>query len=357
MNRHYFLGGNTPPGFHSYFNYLLGQREANKIYVIKGGPGTGKSTLMKKAAQWAQEHGYDTDHLHCSSDPDSLDGMVIPELGIGMVDGTSPHIVDPKNPGCVDTIIHLGDFWDEASIRMHKEEILRYNTEIQGYYARAYRYLRTAGDFYAAIAEINRECLDEKYIREYAEELTQGLKPYRSETGQVRKLFLTAISPYGIVGFPKTFTYADIKILNGGICGGGSRVLNRAAMIFIENGYDIECFYDPMMPSDSIAHLTVPALDLFITTNDFLIQYPEAEKHKIIDLDGMLYAKALGKRRAELDEYKDLIATMLDRAVAVMKHAKSTHDLLENCYVPYMDFEKISDVHKLVTEDIKQFAV
>jgi hypothetical protein len=26
--------------------------------------------------------------------------------------GTTLHIVDPKNPGAVDTIVHLGDFWD-----------------------------------------------------------------------------------------------------------------------------------------------------------------------------------------------------------------------------------------------------
>lgn len=354
MNRHYFLGGNTPLGFHSYFDSLLGQREANKIYVIKGGPGTGKSTLMKKAAQWAEEHGYHTDCLHCSSDPDSLDGMVIPELGVGMVDGTSPHIVDPKNPACVDTIIHLGDFWDEAAIRRHKEEILQYNTEIQGYYARAYRYLRTAGDFYSAIGEINRECLDEAYIRESAAELTQGLEPNGSGTGRIRKLFLTAISPYGVVGFPETFTYANIRVLNGSICGGGSRVLKRAAAVFIENGYDIECFYDPLMPADSIAHLVVPALELFITTNDVLVQFPNAEK--TIDLDGMLYAKALERHKEELAEYKELIGTMLDQAVAVMKRAKSTHDLLEGCYVPYMDFKKINGVHKRVIKDMEQFA-
>ena len=356
MNRHYFLGGNTPLGFHSYFDYILDQQKANKIYVLKGGPGTGKSTLMKNTAQWAAEQGYHTDCMHCSSDPDSLDGIVIPELGIGMVDGTSPHIVDPKNPACVDTIIHLGDFWDEKSIRSHKDEILQYNSQIKGYYSRAYRYLRSAGDFYNAIEEINRTCLDEMYIRQSAAELTQGLKPCSNRCGNIRKLFLSAISPYGIMSFSETFTYPNIYVINCNICGGGSRALNRAALIFVENGYDIECFYDPLQPADSVAHLVVPALELFITTNDFLIQFPNAKQHKTIDLDGFLYVKELERHKDELEEYKTLIGAMLDQAVKVMKHAKSTHDLLESCYVPYMYFENIADTHKQVLKDIKQFA-
>ena len=49
--RNLYPGGNTPDGFYSYYNYILPQREAEKIFCIKGGPGTGKSTLMKNIAQ------------------------------------------------------------------------------------------------------------------------------------------------------------------------------------------------------------------------------------------------------------------------------------------------------------------
>jgi len=107
MARHYFLGGNTPQGFYSYYDYLIDSEKVKKVYVIKGGPGTGKSTLMKSAAAWGEDNGYEVDYLHCSSDPSSLDGVII-DGDIAMVDGTSPHIVDPKNPGCVETIVNMG---------------------------------------------------------------------------------------------------------------------------------------------------------------------------------------------------------------------------------------------------------
>ncbi|WP_027398171.1 nSTAND3 domain-containing NTPase [Anaerovorax odorimutans] len=91
--RHMYPGNNTPEGFFSYYNYILSQREADKIICIKGGPGVGKSTFMKKIAEELLEDGYNIDFMHCSSDNNSLDGIVLRDKKIAMVDGTSPHVV------------------------------------------------------------------------------------------------------------------------------------------------------------------------------------------------------------------------------------------------------------------------
>lgn len=88
--RHIFPGSNTPKGFFSYYDYILDQREANRIICIKGGPGVGKSTFMKMTADELLDKGYDVDLLHCSSDNNSLDGIKIVDLKIALVDGTAP---------------------------------------------------------------------------------------------------------------------------------------------------------------------------------------------------------------------------------------------------------------------------
>ena len=56
IERHYFPGNNTPEGFFSYYGYILGQREAEKIICIKGGPGTGKSTFLTKVGAVSYTH-------------------------------------------------------------------------------------------------------------------------------------------------------------------------------------------------------------------------------------------------------------------------------------------------------------
>jgi len=100
-----FPGGNTGLGFFSFYDELS-DPSARRIYVIKGGPGVGKSTFMRRIADEVIKLGQDAEFLCCASDNDSYDGVRFPDLGIIMLDGTAPHVVDPKNPGAVDTIIH-----------------------------------------------------------------------------------------------------------------------------------------------------------------------------------------------------------------------------------------------------------
>ena len=88
-----FPGGNTSLGFYSFYNYILSQQEARRIIVLKGGPGVGKSTFMRKIAEEMQDRGYNVEHMHCSSDNNSLDGVVIPAIKVALLDGTVPHKV------------------------------------------------------------------------------------------------------------------------------------------------------------------------------------------------------------------------------------------------------------------------
>lgn len=62
----FFPGGNTAQGFYSFYDYL--PYEAEQVFIIKGGPGTGKSTFMKKIGERMIEEGYDIEFHWCSSD-------------------------------------------------------------------------------------------------------------------------------------------------------------------------------------------------------------------------------------------------------------------------------------------------
>ena len=91
MNTNCFLGANTAEGFASRFDQLHSDRRIKKLIILKGGPGCGKSTFMKKLRSTAAELGADTESYPCSSDPASLDGLLIPATGLAIVDGTAPH--------------------------------------------------------------------------------------------------------------------------------------------------------------------------------------------------------------------------------------------------------------------------
>ena len=85
-------------------------KRKQRIFTIKGGPGTGKSSFMKKLVNISIIRVTDIEYHHCSSDNNSIDGVLIKQLNVALFDGTAPHIIDPINPGIIDEIIHLGDF-------------------------------------------------------------------------------------------------------------------------------------------------------------------------------------------------------------------------------------------------------
>jgi len=86
-----FFGASTPDGLQDFIPELTA---GLKRYLIKGRPGTGKSTLMKDVVAKAMELGYDADVYHCSLDPKSLDMVVVPELNFCLFDATAPHVYE-----------------------------------------------------------------------------------------------------------------------------------------------------------------------------------------------------------------------------------------------------------------------
>ena len=47
----YFASANSFEGFKSNFAKIFAPEEYERIYIIKGGPGTGKSSLMKRISE------------------------------------------------------------------------------------------------------------------------------------------------------------------------------------------------------------------------------------------------------------------------------------------------------------------
>lgn len=66
---------------------------------------------MRRAAERAEEAGFAVESILCSGDPDSLDGIYIPEKKLGYVDATSPHVQEPAVPGASGKYLDLGAFY------------------------------------------------------------------------------------------------------------------------------------------------------------------------------------------------------------------------------------------------------
>ncbi|WP_026021443.1 PRK06851 family protein [Paenibacillus senegalensis] len=99
---HRFLGAATPLGA---VDFVPNLTDGVKRYFIKGRPGSGKSTMLKKIAAAATERGFNMEIYHCGFDPNSLDMVIVRELGFAIFDSTAPHEYFPEKP--TDEIIDM----------------------------------------------------------------------------------------------------------------------------------------------------------------------------------------------------------------------------------------------------------
>ena len=104
-----FFGTTTSRGTVNFIDELtLG---LNKRYFIKGRPGTGKSTFLKKLSSALTKNGFDIEQYYCSFDPMSLDMVVSRELSFCVFDSTAPHEKFPEREW--DVIL---DFYEESGL-------------------------------------------------------------------------------------------------------------------------------------------------------------------------------------------------------------------------------------------------
>lgn len=155
-----FAASNSAKGFRSYYGDIFDGKRFERLYIIKGGPGTGKSSFMRSVARYAEEKGYSVERYMCSSDPESVDGAIIGGR-VAMIDGTAPHTADTEVAGARDEIINLGEFWDSEALAKRYSEISELSERKRAAYEKGYKYLSACGE----LSRINKS-LFYPYIKE-----------------------------------------------------------------------------------------------------------------------------------------------------------------------------------------------
>lgn len=355
-----FPGAVTAQGFYSFYHYMI-QQNANHIFVLKGGPGVGKSTFMKKIGQTMLDRGYDIEYHCCSSDNGSIDGVVIPNLKIALLDGTAPHIVDPKNPGAVDEIVNLGEYWDEAMIKQSKKEILSCNLKVNGYFQRAYFALQEAKIALEEWKYYTKSYQDWTKINQMTLRIEKEIfTPAPKDQGNERHLFAWAHTPQGKTEFIDTLLHDTntLYTLIGQPGIGKSTFLARIAERASAYGLDVQYYHNTLDPA-KLDLIILTDLRIAFVINSEPYSYNPNFDGKIITLD---FEQSLNTAQLMADCGEDLrdcqirVNQHITRARKHSEKAKATHDLLETYYVPAMNFSDIEKKLNSILERILAYA-
>lgn len=331
-----FLSANGADGFMSLYPRFF---EGKDQYVVKGGPGTGKSTMMKSVAKESLHNGYFTEYIYCSSDAQSLDGVYIAALNSVICDGTAPHTADPKYPGACGEIFNLSECWNSKELKKSKDEIIELNKKISACYKKAYRYLKAAGCVYEDKRQISAAFFDKTKADEFTRQFIRKYIPDKNKTrGAYLDRYLSSFTPQGYVTFKDTiYTFADNICVIKDNYGLSHILIETFADAAASAGYDVYRFLDPLLPEQSL-HIAIPELDLAVVTSCKKSTF-EPLNMRTVKIERFLSDEIFDVKNKL--KYADRIIEMSENcALEQIKQAKQMHDDLEDIYIGAMDFDK-----------------
>lgn len=339
-----FICANTPKGFFTLQDELM---DKNLVYIVKGGPGTGKSTFLKKIAAAFKRNGFDTELIHCSSDPASLDGVFVPAASLALFDGTPPHTAEPPLPGAGGGIINLGDFWNEIFLKDSREQIINLNREVNNCFGSAYSYLKAALIFKNFRADTAAKFTNHEKINKYALSVSQKLfKAKKGKKGKMTKRFLTAINQNGIVTYVNTISSLanNLYMINDPYFYAAPILLDKLNGFAIEAGLDTFVSYSIWQP-DKIEFLIIPEISLCFASASDSVKL-KAAPYMSISINRFTDIVSLKAFNNRLKLYRKLEKNLVSNAVAEFKKSKELHDELETYYIPSMNFKAVNEFEK-----------
>jgi len=334
--RSLFPGAMGPDGFISCFDHLMPEHAVKRRIVLKGGPGVGKSTFMRRIHAALCPDAEASVLYFCSGDPDSLDAVAVPHAGLLILDGTAPHIVDPHIPGARDSIINLGEYLNESAMRPRLPHIKACMADHSAFSRRARACMQAACALSRDNAALAQAATDEKRMAQMTRALIHaaldGDAPPQ-DAPAVRPVITDAVTPKGELSLIAENAQPRVIRIAAHWAMDLTPVLRGVSSAARAAGYSVEVHLCPTVPG-RLMHLSIPALGVLITTGELLAS------EQTFDFAACLPQSSLLRHETLLEQGRAGIKLHLHRAAGAMAQAKQLHDELETFYVPNMDFAR-----------------
>ncbi len=336
LKKAFFMGENTPEGFVPHMEDHVSEDGFSGVFILKGGPGTGKSTLLRRAAREAEEAGFTVTYLVCSSDPGSLDGITVErgEKKIAVIDGTAPHISDPVYPGACGETVDLFPALRTQKLTSQKEKIAELTRRKKECFAAAASYMRASRELILAREKLIREAYLREKADKYISRLCAGLGGKTGTGSAIRRqtLAFSCRGAYRISGFDG----AGRKIL---LCDHACALplfTESLASALMRRGEEVQISRSSLC---GIGEIYLPSSDILFT--------PFADKsdsERVINMRRFTDAEKLSASRAKRSFSGKCIDMTVEEVLKNLSEAGKAHGELEKIYTPAVDFSVVDGI-------------
>ncbi len=350
----FFLGANSGEGFYNCFQEIYKPNAGDRLYIIKGGPGMGKSSFMKRMSLFMASLGQPCELFFCSSDPTSLDGVRFPTIHTSFVDGTAPHIMEPSCLGVSERLIDLSRFLDYDKVEKHRDEILPLSRQKALLHKKASRYVAAAAGLLNDNFVIDCEYTDFSKINDTVNKLCKTyLKNNYNAVGHETKYFLSGISVKGTLVFEESLLkmVSHIVAVEDEYGATSSVVMSTIRKKALDAGYHIIVCPCAISPSHKIDHIIIPQADVaFCTVNSMLPITLDNQRR--IHARRFRDTEQISERRQRLRFNRRAAEELLEGAGHYIFEANQAHSHLETFYVAAMEFDGVNRLAQTVEKEL-----
>lgn len=340
-NIDFFLGCVGSDGFGGFFKDLQAGN-AYTLYLLKAGPGCGKSTLLRKLCS---QSTIPCERIHCSSDPDCLDGVIWSKAHTAAFDATAPHCLEPLHPMLNDYIVNMYNCISPSVLGKSKSEILTVSNQCSALHKQAALHIKAAsallndnsGEIYSTIDLVKIKAYTQRLIRKYF------VSAFMQPAAEHRR-FLSAFTPAGYVFFKDTISGCanHIIVFHDDTGAYSSIILNALRNEALKRNYDFYSCYCALNHK-KLEHLLIPELGLaFLTGNQWHNFNFPCQKNIHCKRFERTAIPNISQKRIRFN--KKLASSLLEHAVYSQAKAKQAHDKLEQLYRTAVDFKKVDEV-------------
>ena len=350
----FYAGGNTAKGYASLLPSSLPGVE--RLYVLKGGAGLGKICGLRSIGDRLAAAGHEVWRIACASDPDALDGWIVPALKLGAIDATTPNALVPEASEAAIVEIDLDEACDRGALAARETEIAELGREIAGKFEQAYAGFAEALRVHDDWEKVYIGKMDFRAADELTDEWISRLFGDRQREGTAREAhrFLGAATPQGAVDFVPGLTDGLKRYLLKGRPGSGkSTMLKKLAAAAAERGFDAEiyhCGFDP----NSLDMVVVRELGFAIFDSTAPHEYfPDRPSDEIVDMYERCIAPGTDEAYAEeLAPIKQQYSANMKRSIGLLAEARTLLDRQEQLYAEAADRSALESISERFRQEV-----
>ncbi|MGE5704484.1 MAG: PRK06851 family protein [Clostridia bacterium] len=351
--RHFFAGGNTAKGFrHFYASILQGM---DPLFILTGGQGAGTSEIIQSVGNAALARGLAVEWMHTPLNRERFDGVLIPALNMGVVDGSAPYSYEPLAPGVIEKTIHAENAWDQAGLTARKEEIVQLSKSVSECRKQATQSFAQALQIHDEWEHIYISNMNMEAAGRVTREMIQLLlgEGTRNKSARVRHQYFGAATCVGAVDYIQDLTKTIEKryFIKGRPGSGKSTMLKKIAAASEQKGYDTEIFHCGFDPN-SLDMVLIPERNVCIFDSTAPHEYfPSREGDEIVDMYERTIVPQTDERFArDLKEIKARYSAKMGEATRWLGKANGHQEQLLAIYRSATDPE----IPKGITEQLIQ---